>query len=390
LSNTQVATITPGQGALQKARWDERQMDVLKRTLCKEATDDEIALLGEVSRATGADPFAQEVVLVIYNAKNAERRSSSFIFSCNFAAKKANAAGVLAAMQGPFYLDSTGRWHEVWLEEAEVPAEDGNPETGTRRVVVPPIAAKVVARRIVRNGDGSVARIEDEATIVTYKSARRDTDFWRSDPVTMLGVAARRAAYRKLDVLDRGLAALGAKIEVGEPMLDYRIVDGQAVPAEDRVLMPPAQPGQDANEPPPARTVEALNQVLAASGLSMADMDPVLTRPGEPSLHPKNFEPRVKRWFAMSRELGVLDLVAAADEARSAAATARAMQEIRTVAGEVVDTESGAIEERGTGEAAIPGRDSEEGAGAEPHPAAAPSSPSAEQLAFAAKMRAEG
>lgn len=281
-----VEVITPGQAVLaQPGTFNERQMRVLKAVLCKEATDTEITLLGEVSRATNADPFQGDVVMVIYNKDRPDKRTVSFIFSTKWADKRATKAGTHAGID-IYYRTREGQWVDVW-DNQEMPTH-----------------GKAVAKRVIRNGDGTYAGISEETTIVTYKSLYRNTDFWRDDPLNQFTVGLRRRALKKLDVVP-DLGGLSARI--GDAGEDYRIVEGQALATE------PAFLGDNA----PERTFESLLNLMDAANLTNEDLNCVLTRPGEIPINAKNFEPRLKRYFAANGDMGVLDIIAQATAARA-------------------------------------------------------------------------
>jgi hypothetical protein len=194
-------------------QWSERQVAVLRSTIARDLTRDEMYLLAQVAVANGADPFQSEVVPVIYNKGDAAKRSLSFIFSTQWATKKANSTGDMASIGEAEFMDAAGHWWPVWIDEQ---AE--------------PVAARVISQRVIRNGDGSVAQLVDETTIIKMSTAKswgiKDSPFWEKDPVYMLGMTCKRHAVKKFL---KAPAVAGHEASIGQPGVDYQIIDGQAL-----------------------------------------------------------------------------------------------------------------------------------------------------------------
>jgi phage recombination protein Bet len=59
MTSTQPATVSPIQGS-----FTEEQVSLIRRTICPEATEDELALFVQRCRSTGLDPFTGQIYLV--------------------------------------------------------------------------------------------------------------------------------------------------------------------------------------------------------------------------------------------------------------------------------------------------------------------------------------
>lgn len=61
------------------ANWTSRQLDTIKRTVAKDTNDDEFNLYIEYARVKGLDPFSKQVIAVVYNKTDAEKRQMTII-----------------------------------------------------------------------------------------------------------------------------------------------------------------------------------------------------------------------------------------------------------------------------------------------------------------------
>jgi phage recombination protein Bet len=60
-------------------RWNGRQVEVMRRTMCADATDAEFLQFLEYASAKHLDPFVGQVILVVYNKDNPKKRKTSII-----------------------------------------------------------------------------------------------------------------------------------------------------------------------------------------------------------------------------------------------------------------------------------------------------------------------
>ncbi len=142
------------------------QIDLLKRTLCKDLTNDEFSLFCGQCRRTGLDPFARQI--------HAVKRSGRLVIQTGIDGFRliAERTNETDGQDGPFWCGADGVWKDVWLEAD-----------------APPSAAKVIVyRRGQSRGYTGVAR---------WVEYNQGTGCWPKLQSTMLAKVAESIALRK-------------------------------------------------------------------------------------------------------------------------------------------------------------------------------------------------
>lgn len=219
--------------------YTREQIDVIKNTVAKGATDDELAFFLFFCKKTGLDPFSRQIYLSERKAKINDqwvttRRPETTIDGFRLIAERTQK---YAGQLGPFWCGQDGNWLDVWLKKE------------------PPVAAKVgILKTDFREPLFAVALYQEFVQTTRDGAAN---SMWQKMPSNQLAKCAESLALRK--AFPNDLSGLYTKEEMEQSSNETPVagaLPGQSAPTQrqlpQRASAPASGPVIDAEAVAPA------------------------------------------------------------------------------------------------------------------------------------------
>ena len=180
MSNELVPTAGQQAAVPTAVTFNREQVELLKNTICKGATDDELKLFLEVCKAKRMDPFGKQIYAIKRWDPQTGKDVMSFQVGIDGFRAKADETGLYEGQGTTQWCGPDGKWVDVWLSSD------------------PPKAARVpIYRRGFREPISAVALYSEYVQTVSQSKGGGPNSMWRKSPANQLAKCSEALGFRK-------------------------------------------------------------------------------------------------------------------------------------------------------------------------------------------------